>query len=159
MICYAQYDSPLGVLLLSSEDGCLTGLWMDRDPLPGWIPGPEEPVLVQARQWLDDYFAGSQPRITFPLAPGGTAFQQQVWLRLQAIPYGTGCTYGDIAREMQERTGKRMSAQAVGGAVGRNPISILIPCHRVVGQKGALTGYAWGLERKQWLLSHEGWKG
>ena len=159
MVQYAEYISPIGTLLLSAEEDALTGLWMDRPLPPQCIPARNHPVINAAVQWLDAYFRGENPAVTVALRPAGTAFQQRVWLRLREIPYGRVCTYGDIAREMEGTTGKRMSAQAVGGAVGSNPISILIPCHRVMGAKGKLTGYAWGVDRKQWLLCHEGWKG
>lgn len=159
MVQYAEYFSPIGTLLLAAEEDALTGLRMDRPLPPECIPAGEHPVLKAAARWLDAYFMGQNPAIAISLRPYGTAFQRQVWQRLLEIPYGAVCTYGDIAREMEAKTGKRMSAQAVGGAVGSNPISLLIPCHRVVGSKGRLTGYAWGVDRKQWLLSHEGWKG
>ena len=123
------------------------------------MPDAAHPVLCKAAAWLDGYFEGRVEPVPVPLAPSGTAFQQRVWKRLLQIPYGNVITYGDIAREMERETGRRMSAQAVGGAVGSNPISILIPCHRVVGAGGKLTGYAGGLDKKTWLLCHEGWKG
>ena len=156
MTYYGDYASPVGKLLLASDGESLTGLWMDRE-------APEKtgevPVLTGTRQWLDAYFRGENPPVSaIPLAPAGTAFQRKVWDILLGIPYGRTRTYGDIAREMAALRGKeKMSAQAVGGAVGSNPISILIPCHRVVGANGQLTGYAWGLEKKEWLLRHEGW--
>lgn len=155
---YTQYDSPIGKLLLTcSEDG-LTGLWMDQEPPEDGTADPNYPILQKTGKWLDAYFRGENPPIDFPLSPTGTAFQQQVWDILRTIPYGKTVTYGAIAKEMAARLGKeKMSAQAVGGAVGRNPISILVPCHRVVGAKGRLTGYAFGLARKEWLLKHEGW--
>lgn len=159
MVYFAEYPSPVGQILLTGEDRGLTGLWMNRKPADTAVFLPEHPVLRQAVKWLDAYFCGEACPIEFPLAPAGTPFQMDVWNRLLEIPWGSVCTYGDIAREMEAETGKRMSAQAVGGAVGSNPISILIPCHRVVGAKGKLTGYAWGLETKTWLLRHEGWEG
>ena len=159
MVYFAEYPSPVGSILLTCEGGALTGLWLNRQPSADAAPGEKHPVLCQAGNWLDGYFSGEEKPINFPLAPAGTAFQQLVWKRLQEIPFGTVCTYGDIAREISRETGRPMSAQAVGGAVGRNPISILIPCHRVVGAKGQLTGYAGGLDNKAWLLNHEGWKG
>ena len=149
---YCEYPSPVGTLYLTADEGGLTGIWMH--------PGKTEdfPVLEQARHWLDAYFSGNPTEVDFPLNPHGTAFQKQVWDMLLTIPYGQVRTYGDIAREMAVRTGKqKMSAQAVGQAVGANPISILIPCHRVVGTNGKLTGYAGGLDKKEWLLRHEGW--
>ena len=153
MMYYGHYESPFGPLLLRCEEDGVTGLWMNRET-------PEQetdhPLLTAAKQWLDAYFRGSPAEISFPLKPEGTAFQKQVWQILLAIPYGQTRTYGDIAREMAVLTGKEtMSAQAIGQAVGKNPISILIPCHRVVGSKGQLTGYAGGLENKLWLLNHE----
>ncbi|MGM9548706.1 MAG: methylated-DNA--[protein]-cysteine S-methyltransferase [Faecousia sp.] len=155
---YCQYDSPLGRLLLTGDDAGLTGVWMDANAPKDALPGEDDPVLILTKGWLDRYFRGENPTMDIPLAPKGTAFQHQVWKRLLAIPYGEVCTYGDLAREMAALLGKKaMSAQAIGGAVGHNPISILIPCHRVVGAKGKLTGYAGGLNRKAWLLRHEGW--
>lgn len=156
MTYYAQYASPVGMLLLSFRDDALTGLWMGRLPEQGWIENEKYPVFRQARNWLDRYFRGEAPAVDIPLAPEGTAFQKLVWDILLDIPYGRIRTYGEIAREMAVKLGKeKMSAQAVGGAVGKNPISILIPCHRVVGTGGKLTGYAGGLPRKEWLLKHE----
>ena len=151
---YARYDSPVGELLLTSDGENLTGLWMNTT-------APQEDVLPlfdRVKQWLDDYFRGENPPVEdLPLAPEGTAFQHQVWKILLRIPSGETRAYGDIAREVTRILGKeKMSAQAVGGAVGRNPISIIIPCHRVVGAKGQLTGYAGGLDKKVWLLKHEG---
>lgn len=149
---YCEYSSPVGALYLTADEGGLTGIRMH--------PAKTEdfPVLSQAKAWLDGYFSGNPSACAFPLNPKGTAFQKQVWELLLTIPYGETTTYGTIAREMALHTGKqKMSAQAVGQAVGANPISILVPCHRVVGANGALTGYAGGLEKKQWLLRHEGW--
>lgn len=150
---YAQYLSPVGPLLLSCTEEGLTGVRMVREK-----PEREadQPVLEQAKQWLDAYFRGEEMPVRFPLAPEGTAFQKQVWQILLTIPFGGTRTYGSIAREMAEVSGKeKMSAQAVGQAVGKNPISIIVPCHRVVGAQGQLTGYAGGLEKKVWLLEHE----
>ena len=151
----ATYDSPLGKLLLTCREEGLTGIWFDREP--NEESDRDHPILQQTVLWLDAYFRGEDPAIEMPLVPEGTAFQKQVWQLLLEIPCGEIRTYGDIAREMAVRTGKEnMSAQAVGQAVGRNPINILIPCHRVVGSQGKLTGYAWGMDRKIWLLRHEG---
>ena len=107
-------------------------------------------------RWLDLYFAGKEPDFSPALNPTGTAFQMSVWAILQTIPFGETTTYGAIARRLEEQTKKRMSAQAVGGAVGRNPISIIVPCHRVIGADGSLTGYAGGLDKKEYLLRTEG---
>ena len=150
------YDSPIGKLLLTCTDQGLSGIYMSRELSR---QQDNHPVLYQTKQWLDAYFRGENSPIDIPLVPEGTSFQQQVWQLLLNIPYGKIKSYGELAREMAILTGKeKMSAQAVGQAVGKNPISILIPCHRVVGTKGQLTGYAGGLERKIWLLRHEGWQ-
>lgn len=149
---YCEYASPVGTLYLTADEDGLTGVWMHPEKTEDF------PVLSQAKAWLDAYFSGNSAEIPFPLNPQGTAFQQKVWELLLTIPYGKTTTYGCLAREMAEHTGKKkMSAQAVGQAVGKNPISILIPCHRVVGANGKLTGYAGGLAKKEWLLRHEGW--
>ena len=155
---FTRIPSPLGELTLSSDGTRLTGLWLEGQMYFAATLSPDAeqkddlPVFDLTREWLKDYFAGRRPGISrLPLAPKGSAFRQQVWQRLQEIPYGETVTYGRIAREL----GEKMSAQAVGGAVGHNPISIIIPCHRVVGSKGSLTGYAGGLEAKKWLLDHE----
>ena len=151
---FAQYDSPLGKLLLSCTEDALTGIWMERTLPQTTAP---HPLLEEAAGLLADYFPGKNPAISLPLAPEGTVFQKCIWDILLTIPYGATCTYGEVAAEAARRLGKtRMSAQAAGGAIGRNPISILIPCHRVVGANGSLTGYGGGLERKLWLLHHEG---
>ena len=146
------YDSPVGKLLLTCTDQGLTGLYMNRD-----ISRKEEhPLFQQTAIWLDAYFQGEHPPVTVPLALEGTSFQQMVWKILLTIPYGETRSYGSIAKEVSAILGKeKMSAQAVGQAVGRNPVSILVPCHRVVGSKGNLTGYAGGMEKKIWLLKHE----
>ena len=152
---YCEYPSPVGTLYLTADEDGLTGIWMHPEKTRDF------PLLSPAKDWLDAYFSGNPKEISFPLNPHGTAFQKQVWQILLTIPYGETTTYGSIAREMARRTGKQtMSAQAVGQAVGANPISILIPCHRVVGANGKLTGYAGGLDKKRWLLRHEGcnWK-
>lgn len=161
----AHCQSPIGPLTLTSDGTALTGLWMEGQKyfMDGVFAPPEEnpgiPALMLARRWLDDYFAGKKPEISLlPLAPlAGSPFRNAVWRMLCEIPYGEVSTYGDIAKKMAALTGKgRMSAQAVGGAVGRNPISIIIPCHRVVGANGSLTGYSGGLDKKIRLLEFEG---
>ena len=145
---FAEYASPIGTLLLCSDGMHLTGVWFDRE-LP---EAPEEDgVLKAAKAWLDSYFRGAFRDVDFPVLPEGTAFQKQVWQLLQEIPRGEVTTYGSLARQISGR----MSPQAVGQAVGRNPLAIIIPCHRCVGAAGQLTGYAWGTERKKWLLEHE----
>ena len=164
MIDTAHYASPLGNLLLAAQDGALVGLWLEGQKyFLGGLTGPMEerdshPVLVRARDWLDRYFTGEKPEIgELPLAPVGSGFRKAVWRVLCQIPYGATTTYGEISRKVAAQLGKaHLSAQAVGGAVGHNPISIIIPCHRVVGSDSSLTGYAGGLEKKRYLLSLEG---
>ena len=147
-----NYSSPLGNLLLVCNGEALTGLWMDTEsPELGETESRDVPVFAAVQGWLDDYFRGMPRGIDFPLSPAGTAFQQQVWEILLTIPFGQTRSYGQIARQISPN----MSAQAVGGAVGCNPISIIIPCHRVIGANGQLTGYAGGLDKKAWLLQHE----
>ena len=153
----AHYDSPLGGLTMASDGHALTTLWFDgtrREPhfADGTSATTTLPVFDETRRWLDLYFAGEKPDFLPPLAPKGTAFQLRVWDILLTIPYGRTMSYGDVAR----RISPTMSAQAIGGAVGRNPIGIIIPCHRVIGADGSLTGYGGGLERKRWLLEREG---
>ena len=143
-----HYSSPIGILTISSDGEAVTGLWMD---LPGQ-PQDDLPIFTAAREWLDRYFAGETPdHRALPLRPSGTAFQRQVWDALLEIPNGQTCTYGDIAR----RIGNPRACQAVGQAVGRNRIAILIPCHRVIGADGSLTGFAGGLDMKRQLLTIE----
>lgn len=156
MACFAEYISPIGPLILLSDNRALTGLRLGQFPSEGAVPGADTPVLAEARAWLDAYFRGENAVVSFPLAPEGTEFQKTVWNLLLKIPKGEIRTYGEIAQEMAGLLGReKMSAQAIGQAVGRNPIGIVIPCHRVLGAGGRLTGYAWGLETKQWLLRHE----
>ena len=147
-----SYDSPLGPLLLTCTDQVLTGLYMN------WKTEKQDthPILIQTGKWLDAYFRGENPVLDIPLHAQGTPFQQQVWQLLLNIPYGEIRTYGDLAREMARLTGKaKMSAQAVGGAVGWNPICLIIPCHRVMGAGGKITGYGGGIENKVALLELE----
>jgi methylated-DNA-[protein]-cysteine S-methyltransferase len=147
---YALVDTPIGPLLAAAnDDGALTGLWFDREPAPGWRRAD---ALPRVREQIDAYFTGDLHEFDLPLAPAGTAWQRTVWDALAAIPYGTTLSYGELAR----RLGRPAAARAVGAANGRNPISIVIPCHRLIGARGALTGYAGGLTRKGWLLAHEG---
>ena len=148
----SRYDSPVGKLLLTCSDSGLTGLYLSRDA----DRQDTHPVFQQTATWLDAYFRGEDPPVTVPLALEGTEFQKMVWGILRSIPYGETRSYGSIAKELARLLGKeKMSAQAVGQAVGRNPVSILVPCHRVIGSNGALTGYAGGMEKKIWLLNHE----
>ena len=150
---FAEYESPVGKLLLRSNGEALTGLWIGQE---AEAPLEEDPVLMKTKQWLDAYFRGERPIMEIPVFLEGTEFQKAVWELLLKIPYGKTCTYGELAAALTARLGKeKMSAQAVGQAVGKNPVSILVPCHRVVGTGGKLTGYAWGIDRKQWLLNHE----
>lgn len=147
------YSSPIGNILLAAEDEGLTGVWFEgQSHFPATAPAVsgDNAVLRQATQWLDLYFSGEVPLFSPPVLLTGTDFQKRVWTALSDIPYGQVVTYGSLARQLGIR-----SAQAVGGAVGRNPISLILPCHRVIGAKGLLTGYAGGLDRKRWLLDRE----
>lgn len=161
MLYTSHYASPLGGMTLVSDGTALVGLYFDgqkyaAEGLDATRTQKNLLIFEEARRWLDVYFSGRKPDFTPPTAPAGTAFQQSVWEILRTIPYGETTTYGAIARRIEQNTGCRMSAQAVGGAVGRNPISILIPCHRVVGTNGSLTGYAGGIDKKERLLRWEG---
>ena len=152
---YAFYDSPLGTILILAENSFLTGIYLssqNRSLPPDAAQNNAAPVITKCILWLDDYFAGKAPDPSFlPIHPSGTAFQQKVWDILKSIPYGQTMTYGQIAGFLD----CPKASQAVGAAVGRNPVSIIIPCHRVVGAGGKLTGYAGGLTAKAWLLRHE----
>ena len=158
------YPSPIGNLTLGSDGDNLVGLWIEGQKYyedtvdEEMIHRDDVPVFDETREWLDRYFNGEEPEISaLPMAPIGGEFRQAVWNILCDIPYGEVTTYGEIARKIAAMKGKdSMSAQAVGGAVGHNPISIIIPCHRVVGTNGSLTGYAGGIDLKIWLLEHEG---
>lgn len=150
------YASPLGPLVLKSEDGYVTEVHFLRPDEIVSGSGEVPPVLRATAHWLDTYFQNKPPKQLPPLRPKGTPFRRLVWQLLLEIPYGQTVTYGDIAAKVVQQTGVRqMSAQAVGNAVGHNPIAILIPCHRVVGANGNLTGYAYGLDRKVRLLKTE----
>ena len=156
-----RYDSPLGVVVLASDGAALTGLRFDgqkRFPKISALIHEEKliPAFDAARRWLDVYFGGRDPGFTPPLRMKATTFRLAVWEILLTIPYGSTTTYGEIARILARKTGRRMSAQAVGGAVGHNPVSLIVPCHRVIGADGGLTGYAGGLDRKMRLLAMEG---
>jgi len=148
------YASPLGGITLASDGEALTGLWFDGQK--HFARGLEEkretkdlPVFREAARWLDAYFAGLAPDFTPPLALHGTPFQERVWAALMEIPRGQTATYGELAARLSS------SARAVGGAVGKNPVSLIVPCHRVLGADGSLTGYAGGVERKRRLLELE----
>ncbi len=164
MIYMSDYDSPIGRLLLAAKDDALVGLWIENQKyFLGSVREQQKvwgdcPVLVRARNWLDRYFRGEKPKIDeLKLAPMGSEFRKAVWGILCQIPYGELTTYGEIAKKAAAKFGKgQMSAQAVGGAVGHNAVSIIIPCHRVVGTNGSLTGYAGGMNKKITLLLHEG---
>lgn len=156
-----HYDSPLGGILLAADEIGLTGLWFDGQKyfargLSNERIAQETPILTEAKRWLDIYFTSKAPDFTPPLHPTGSEFRKAVWEILLQIPYGQTTTYGEIARQLAEKQGlARMSAQAVGGAVGHNEISVIIPCHRVVGTNGSLTGYAGGIHKKEQLLELE----
>ena len=154
------YQSPLGSILIIADGEAITGLWMEGQsgrPDDNIADTPGTTAIKNACAWLDMYFNGSHPSTAgLNLSPSGTEFQKIVWKHLLMIPYGQTVTYGDIAKAIAKEIGvERMSAQAVGGAVGANPISIIIPCHRVIGAGGKLTGYAGGIDKKQWLLDLE----
>ena len=158
----SHYQSPLGDILLAADGTGLTGLWFEGQKyfalhLDHNHAERSLPVFEDAKRWLDIYFSGRKPDFFVPLHPAGSEFRREVWKILCAIPYGKTMTYGEIGKVLAERRGlASMSAQAVGGAVGRNPVSIFIPCHRVVGADGSLTGYAGGIHKKEWLLRLEG---
>ena len=154
-------QTPLGEIRLRSDGKSLTGLWFvgqvnDAKNNSDIEIKDDLPIFGQVETWLESYFSGEQTPIKIPLQPKGTMFQERVWKILQEIPYGETMTYGEIAQRIAKEKGvATYSAQAVGQAVGKNPISILIPCHRVLGQNGALTGYAGGVHRKEHLLQLE----
>lgn len=162
MVYTCHYESQLGGILLAADEIGLTGLWFDGQKyfareLPAERTEKEMPILTETKRWLDIYFTGTEPDFLPPLHPIGSTFRQEVWKLLLQIPYGKTVTYGELARQLAEKRGlPRMSAQAVGGAVGHNQISVLIPCHRVVGANGSLTGYAGGIQKKVKLLELEG---
>jgi methylated-DNA-[protein]-cysteine S-methyltransferase len=172
MITYTcSIDTPLGPMTAAAGDEALTGLWFAGQKYypaktDAWSSKPDYPVFEKLRSWLGVYFEGKKPPVDFPLNPGGlrinpqgTAFQKAVWEILLQIPYGEATTYGEIAKKLARKQGAAsMSAQAVGGAVGHNPISVVIPCHRVLGVSGRLTGYAGGLDKKEYLLKLEGYR-
>jgi len=153
--------SPVGPLTLACTDDSVCGLWFEDARfylygLPQNVIEADHPMQRILENWLEEYFAGNKPTIDFPIRTFGSAFQRSVWEQLRKIPYGQTVSYGQIAKVLLDQTGKNVSARAVGGAVGRNPLSIAIPCHRVIGADGSLTGYGGGLDRKRFLLQLEG---
>lgn len=153
---YDLLPTPLGALLLIARDGALAGVHFDgaryAPPIgEDWRHAPREPLLAAARRELDEYFAGRRRAFDLPLAPMGTPFQREVWQAIAAVPYGETANY----RELAQRVGRPAAVRAAGAATGRNPWSIVVPCHRIVGADGALTGYAGGLDRKRALLALE----
>ena len=157
-----NYESPLGKIVIAADETGLTGLWFEGQKyfalyLDKENEEKETPILTEAKRWLDIYFSGREPDFKLPLHFTGSDFQNEVWEILYSIPYGKTMTYGEIAKKLAEKRGiARMSAQAVGGAVGKNEVSIIVPCHRVVGSNGSLTGYAGGIAKKIELLKLEG---
>ena len=160
---FTQYSSAVGVLTLVTEDDAIIGLWIQgqkyypSELIATCVPGDSLPILQKAVTWLDDYFHGQQPNCSdLKLSPKGTSFQKRVWEQLRKIPYGQTVTYGAIAKAIApELASGRTCYQAVGNAIARNPIMIIVPCHRVVNVKGELSGYSGGLAAKSWLLALE----
>jgi methylated-DNA-[protein]-cysteine S-methyltransferase len=157
-----KIKSPVGILTVSSDGKNISGLWIEGQKYFAKTLGKDVseqnlPIFNNVREWLDIYFSGKEPEFMPPLMPKGSPFQRSVWNNLYKIPYGQTTTYGELAKRFEsENKDKHMSARAIGGAVGHNPISILIPCHRVTGSNGALTGYAGGIDTKRKLLMLEG---
>ena len=160
MLYTDSFASPLGEMLLVSDGEALCGLYFAEQKYVPALPEAKEepslPVFQSARDWLKRYFAGEKPVTDLPLRAAGTDFQRAVWALLSEIPYGATVTYGELADTLSAQRGRPCSARAVGAAVGRNPISLIVPCHRVLGADGSLTGYAGGLARKRALLRLEG---
>ncbi|TXR54562.1 methylated-DNA--[protein]-cysteine S-methyltransferase [Reinekea thalattae] len=151
---YTQVNSPLGIVCLQANDEGLLGLWFETNttkPNELGKEAPEHPILIMAKQELELYFTGKLKSFTVPCVAHGTPFQQQVWQALCRIPFGESWSYAQLA----EAIGNPKAVRAVGLANGKNPISVIVPCHRVIGKSGKLTGYAGGIERKSWLLNHE----
>ena len=163
MIYKTYYNSPVGKLLIASKDGKLIGLWIEGQKYylgkikEELIENDKEEILVKTKKWLNKYFLGENPKISdLDISLNGTSFEKVVWELLKKIPYGEVTTYKELSKKVAKKLGKeKMSAQAVGGAIGHNPISIIIPCHRVVGTDGSLTGYAGGIDKKVKLLKQE----
>lgn len=164
MLYTKYYNSPIGKLLLVEKDSSLVGVWMENQKYflgslkNETLRESDTEVLNKTKEWLDSYFKGEKPTVdVLKLAPEGTKFQKEVWKILFEIPYGEVTTYGEISKKISiSQEFRKISARAVGGAVGHNPLSIIIPCYRVIGKNGSLTGYAGGLEKKIKLLNHEG---
>jgi methylated-DNA-[protein]-cysteine S-methyltransferase len=157
MIRYARFESPLGpIIAIADEDGLrhvdFVGAKYERAVAPDWLEDPVAPALAACRKQLGEYFAGTRSQFDLPLAPRGSDFQQRVWREIARVPYGETISYGELAK----RAGAPGQARAAGAATGRNPVGVVIPCHRIVGSDGSLTGYAGGLERKRGLLELEG---
>ena len=159
MNVYCFVESPIGPLMLSSDGESLTGLYMGkpskRPNTDSWAEDAQHPVLKETARQLDEYFKGHRRRFELPLKFNGTQFQQRVWRALTEIPFGETRTYGQLARQLDNPS----ACRAVGLAHGKNPIAVIVPCHRVIGADGSLTGFGGGLPRKEWLLSHEGFAG
>jgi methylated-DNA-[protein]-cysteine S-methyltransferase len=161
MIYSSRFETPLGTMVAAAKDETIIGLWFTTQKhfptgIDEWVENDQYGVFIKLRAWLESYFKGVQSQVILPLEPQGTAFQKIVWQQLLKIPFGETTTYGSVARQVAATMGRTsMSAQAVGGAIGRNPISIVIPCHRVVGANNSLTGYAGGLDKKEALLEIE----
>ena len=152
-----RFPSPIGDLVITASDSGLTGVWFPgKGPVAAARPdderGPASTLLARASEQLAEYFAGTRTTFDLLLDAGGTAFERRVWDALRTVPYGTTLSYGELAR----RLGDPRATRAVGAANGKNPIPIIVPCHRVIGANGALTGFGGGLDRKRWLLEHEG---
>ena len=147
--CFAYYDSPIGLIEISGTLDGITSLFFVEERRPGVATND---VCEEAVKQISEYFAGSRQEFDLPITMEGTEFQRQVWQKLRSIPFGQTVSYGDVARSI----GKPSAVRAVGAANGDNPVSIIVPCHRVIGSDGGLTGYGGGLPRKQWLLKHEG---
>ena len=162
MIYKCVHPSPIGLLTLASDGINLTGLWIEgqkhhgNELIKNMIEKEGLPAFEYAKNWLARYFDGENPAMAMlPLSPHGSTYRRLVWAALQTIPYGESRTYGELAQTLTEESGHKTAARAVGGAVAHNPISIIIPCHRVLGADGSLVGFAGGVDVKRWLLRHE----
>lgn len=160
MLYVSQYNSPLGGITIVCDENSLIGIWFDGQKyfmsgISGERRFARTPISDRVIGWLDAYFAGENPPVSFPLAPEGTDFRRLVWGELMKIKYGATESYGEIAKRLAAEKGANVSARAVGTAVGHNPISIIVPCHRVIAADGGLAGYAAGIDKKAWLLKFE----